>query len=584
MALACSTAPAVLAAPVVPSAESAVQRVTDGRTSAYLQVLSEFDAALDAAPDDAALAVARCRFVSEFADEGFDDWIEAAVAEFQVCSSSIAARWPGEPVAQMFALDQLWGEEAVASGETLLAGASDWPAPLHRQLLTRLSSVAQDQGSDPDRAGELAVMSVRLGENSIVARAVDHLVGRGDFTAAALLLRDAPPALNAWEARARVESALVLPDPDAAVAELRRYDDAGFRIDSVVAARAHLRAGQVAIARELLQSADGRSEALQKARFDAAMAADDFGAAAALVDSSDVAQLAVNAERFATLAAQAPRSLATPTMLIAALAYLMVLVVIALMPAVVLVPVHYRGLVRSFRGKPASPLLAGIGLRHAWIGGAVMLCAPLLATAVMEPGSLAILMAGETIPGGDVIFRISLWGTLLGLLLLSPIMRNMGLRTLVGDRAALLEWWRVLLAWVCLMLIAWALQAWHSQSGADTSTLQTMSVDALTVAGRDSYGPMMTLLVTALLVPVFEELIFRGLILGGLSRHISFGWANALQAALFAAIHDDPPRFLFYFALGLFAGWLVRRNRSLGPAIALHVANNTFAISMRMLA
>ncbi len=81
---------------------------------------------------------------------------------------------------------------------------------------------------------------------------------------------------------------------------------------------------------------------------------------------------------------------------------------------------------------------------------------------------------------------------------------------------------------------------------------------------------------------VFEELIFRGLILGGLTRHISFGWANTLQAALFAAIHDDPPRFLFYFAPGLPGGWLVRRNRSLGPAIALHAVNNTFAFSLRM--
>lgn len=584
-ALACSAVPAVLAAPVVPVAEGALTRVLDGRNAAYLQVLAEFDAALDAAPDDAALAVARCRFVSEFTDEDYGDWIEGAEAEFQACSSAIEISWPSNPVAQMFALEQLWGAEAVEEGETLLeGGAHDWPAPLHRQLLTILSSAILDHSGDKGRAGELAVRSVRLGEFSLVARAVDHLIALGDVAAAATLLRDAPPALSAWEAKARVQVALTLPDPDAAVAELSRYADARFEVDTVVAARAHLRAGQIAIARELLQSTEGRGAALQKLRFDAAMAAEDFDTAAALVDPSDVAQFAVNAERFALLASQAPRSLATPTMLIAALAYLAVLVFIALIPGMVFAPVHYRGLIRQVHGRPASPLFASIGLRHAWIGGAVMLCAPLVAAAVVEPASLTMLLAGETNPSGDVIFRISLWGTVLGLLLLSPIMRNMGLRMLIGDRTALLEWWRVLLAWACLMLIAWVLQVWHAQSGGDTSTLQTMAVDALAVAGRDSYGPMTTLLVTALLVPVFEELIFRGLILGGLSRHISFGWANALQAALFAGIHDDPPRFLFYFALGLFAGWLVRRNRSLGPAIALHVANNTFAISMRMLA
>jgi len=78
--------------------------------------------------------------------------------------------------------------------------------------------------------------------------------------------------------------------------------------------------------------------------------------------------------------------------------------------------------------------------------------------------------------------------------------------------------------------------------------------------------------------PVFEELAFRGLLLGGLSRHISFGWANTIQALIFAAIHNDSPRFLYYFAMGCFGGWLVKRTGSLGATIALHVLNNAVAV------
>ena len=82
--------------------------------------------------------------------------------------------------------------------------------------------------------------------------------------------------------------------------------------------------------------------------------------------------------------------------------------------------------------------------------------------------------------------------------------------------------------------------------------------------------------------PLFEELTFRGLLLGGFARHLSFGWANGLQAFLFACMHGDPPRFLFYFAMGLLTGALVRRTNSLAPAIALHMLNNAVSMSLLM--
>jgi membrane protease YdiL (CAAX protease family) len=45
-------------------------------------------------------------------------------------------------------------------------------------------------------------------------------------------------------------------------------------------------------------------------------------------------------------------------------------------------------------------------------------------------------------------------------------------------------------------------------------------------------------------------------------------------------MHADPPRFVFYFAMGLFGGWLVRRTGSIAPAIALHALNNAWAIGL----
>ena len=105
-------------------------------------------------------------------------------------------------------------------------------------------------------------------------------------------------------------------------------------------------------------------------------------------------------------------------------------------------------------------------------------------------------------------------------------------------------------------------------------------VAALAEQAKGTSGVMLTLCIVALLGPIFEELVFRGLLLNGMARHLDFRWANGIQAFLFACMHADPPRFVFYFAMGLFGGWLVRRTGSVAPAIALHALNNAWAIGL----
>jgi membrane protease YdiL (CAAX protease family) len=80
------------------------------------------------------------------------------------------------------------------------------------------------------------------------------------------------------------------------------------------------------------------------------------------------------------------------------------------------------------------------------------------------------------------------------------------------------------------------------------------------------------------LVPVIEELVFRGCLLGGLSRHISFRWANLWQAAIFAGLHDGWNHFVYLFVLALIAGWLTKKTKGLAMPILLHAINNAIFI------
>ena len=75
-----------------------------------------------------------------------------------------------------------------------------------------------------------------------------------------------------------------------------------------------------------------------------------------------------------------------------------------------------------------------------------------------------------------------------------------------------------------------------------------------------------------------ENVAHGALALGGLSRHISFGWADLWQAAIFAGLHDGWNRFVYLFVLALIAGWLTRKTKGLAMPILLHAINNAIFI------
>lgn len=89
-------------------------------------------------------------------------------------------------------------------------------------------------------------------------------------------------------------------------------------------------------------------------------------------------------------------------------------------------------------------------------------------------------------------------------------------------------------------------------------------------------------LVAVTLVPVSEELLIRGVILGALLTVTRNGMAVILSSALFGLLHlPDSHTALCSAIMGLFAGWAYLRTRSLWPSIALHAVWNMGAATMR---
>ncbi|NRF69502.1 CPBP family intramembrane metalloprotease [Aquincola sp. S2] len=83
------------------------------------------------------------------------------------------------------------------------------------------------------------------------------------------------------------------------------------------------------------------------------------------------------------------------------------------------------------------------------------------------------------------------------------------------------------------------------------------------------------LVMVCVLAPVLEEMLFRGVILRAFLQRYSRGVAIAHSAGVFGLAHMNLYQFVAAFTLGLLAGWLYERTRSLWPCIALHAGYNT---------
>src|SRR5215468_4069400 len=87
-----------------------------------------------------------------------------------------------------------------------------------------------------------------------------------------------------------------------------------------------------------------------------------------------------------------------------------------------------------------------------------------------------------------------------------------------------------------------------------------------------------TIFDTVVLTPVFEEIVFRGLLFATLRRRFGLGTAAMLSAAIFAVAHGyGMLGFAAVFWSGLLWAWSYERTGSLVPSIAAHAADNLMA-------
>ena len=107
-----------------------------------------------------------------------------------------------------------------------------------------------------------------------------------------------------------------------------------------------------------------------------------------------------------------------------------------------------------------------------------------------------------------------------------------------------------------------------------------MATDAKRLQSQSSSAWVIAILRGCLLVPIFEEVFFRGLLLSWLNRHMPFTFALLAMSVLFAAMHVDPPALPYTFLFGIATGYVRQITGSTANTVVMHVLNNIVLLTL----
>lgn len=232
-----------------------------------------------------------------------------------------------------------------------------------------------------------------------------------------------------------------------------------------------------------------------------------------------------------------------------------------------------------------GPALTLVDVTLLVAGGFVVLgelVTPLLLTPALQR-LLTLLPAGRPDVQQAALVPVLYLGLMAGpLVILALMLQGLG----PAPAAGWLQWrWRpwwqtlrralvqLLMVLPLVALAGWLLERFFGDPGGSNPLLEM-------VLNAPSPLALLLLASTALvLAPLFEETLFRGVLLPVLGRVWGAGWAVLLSAAFFAVAHLSLGEFLPLFVLGLGLGWLRLASGRLGASVMMHALWNglTFA-------
>lgn len=138
-----------------------------------------------------------------------------------------------------------------------------------------------------------------------------------------------------------------------------------------------------------------------------------------------------------------------------------------------------------------------------------------------------------------------------------------------------------LLGWLCaiwvMALVAVAVQlAYRAATGHAPPPMPNEQY----LLGQEAAARAAAFLVTVTVIPLTEELFFRGLVFGALRTKIGFWAAAAASSLLFGAVHMSLVAMLPLAVIGFALAWLYERTGSIWPGVMMHALQNSVALGL----
>ena len=571
-----------------------LEKIANSGEAVYREAIREYNAYLDKFPNDLSVFIEKCKFIMYALYDDYEEY-NPNQAELDSCLTLLTEKFPDHPDVLLFQVSYLYGEELEEVCTNAEISIEVSPEKWSSANLAELYKAMSDQYYyDSDYAEALTFMEKAISNNQEYEYSLEYariLVELERNTEAIRILKSARDTISEpWHLMQKANMLLELKAFSDALELYERIEQIdSMYIDNSTIAASLSGVGEYETARKYL-AADtlyewNRYSALRS------LLAHDF-------QHGDGAQCLATYNAFRDLGYMVdPFGLYRLKLLflhpfqpwsfrdfLPFIPLILLIVILIAVPYIWILPVYFIGhRKRWLSSKKSYP--SPWGLKAFWIVSAGYLIASLFSF-IAEPDGLYPIINSQHFYDDTAITEKSLGYIDL---IFTSIMALLGAVAMykVNPRILLSSKWVI---GNSILVGLGAMLAFRIFSTLYVSGLLGLGVSIddiatglsnILLASRQDIEALISVcgnggafLLIGILAPLYEEIIFRGVILDSCQKYLNFTTANIFQSALFAAIHMSLYSFPLFFLFGMIAGLMRRESDGLLPGIVFHATNN----------
>ncbi|MEO7988521.1 MAG: CPBP family glutamic-type intramembrane protease [Chryseolinea sp.] len=569
--------------------------LNSAKDSSYNDIIRLYDVYLEKNPSDYLVQIEKCKVIDQAYYDNYEEY-NPKYEEFDACLHSLVVKFPSEPEVLLFKADHTYGDSAKLFLENVIEqydkDQSRWKGKGIWKIYEQLARYYDD---DEGTATAIRYAEMAKTENDTLDLSLflaqQYKKQKLNSIAIAVLSAGIDSTGAAYELNQKGKLLLELGAPDKALEafQIARRDTANW-IDSGNLAQALIENGLASEAREYLvkeaESTWSHPKSLQKLL--------DYDMRFGNADSAKAVYTRMVNENFwydalgvnrLKLFWYAPTQGWSISDVAHILLLLVLFLVIFILPYLWILPIYNIGLfLKNRKGLILPESDFRWGLRHFWMLSFLWLTWDLIAELIFNYNDwISVYTSNQSADVGELISKVEADTSLFfmtGMLIITCFfVKKSDLSIFWGGTWASGESiGRGIGAAFLLKFAAGLLMGFFKIFDfASIDFAPLLSVNDSIISINKYYHPMIGALFVVILVPIYEEVIFRGVILSAIEKHFKFVWANIFQATLFALLHMELKFIPFYILFGFLAGYLRSRSQSLLPGIVMHIVNNFMA-------